>query len=319
MAAVKGSLLVTAEGMDLTKVADGSRDQAVGDFHRMKTEAERRHDKFYALPELFAHQFSYGDFYAGFLYRSWPEFHADKVLASISQNTHQLIQAFSQYVGLYAVASEADFMHEQEPRAHSGYCNPQGYADYVGCMSAWEEWHREWYAAHPQVIDWSVATNDWLPRQDLIMAILKRELRVKFEEDGLEPERAKQEVDAIAESQVVNDFHEQVMRHKGDALEAYASRIGGEICCCNYYTFEKELSSMEHQNADSLREIYSIINRQGRIQFISIDFKHGMFEFHNEHGDHLGEYRFDGSSNSGAEADHGLMCLEQWRKKTGRR
>ena len=35
MAAVKGSLLVTAEGMELVHVADDSRDQAVGDFHRM--------------------------------------------------------------------------------------------------------------------------------------------------------------------------------------------------------------------------------------------------------------------------------------------
>lgn len=319
MAAVKGSLLVTAAGMDLSKVADGSRDRAVGDFHRMKTEAERQHDQFYALPELHTHQFSYGDFYAGFLYRSWPEFHADKVLASISQNTHQLIQAFSQCVRLYPVTSEAGFMQKQEPRAHSCYCNPQGYADYVGCITAWEEWHSVWYTAHPQDIDWNVAKNDWFPRQDLIIMILRRELQVKFVENGLAPEKAKQEVDAIAESQVVNDFHKQVMGHKGNALEGYASRIGSEICRCNYYTFEKELSSLEHQNAGSLREIYSIINRQGKIQFISIDFKHGMFEFHNENGDHLGEYRFDGSPNSGVEVDHGLKCLEQWRKKTGRR
>ena len=62
MTAVKGSLLVTAEGMELAHVADVSRDQAVGDFHRMKTEAERQHDRFYALIDLFSHQFSYGEF-----------------------------------------------------------------------------------------------------------------------------------------------------------------------------------------------------------------------------------------------------------------
>ena len=75
MAAVKGSLLVTAEGMELVHVADDSRDQAVGDFHRMKTEAERHHDRFYALMDLFSHQFSYGDFYTGLLYRPWQDFH----------------------------------------------------------------------------------------------------------------------------------------------------------------------------------------------------------------------------------------------------
>ena len=39
MVAVKGSLLVTAEGMELSYVPDVNRDKAVGDFHR-------RHDQF---------------------------------------------------------------------------------------------------------------------------------------------------------------------------------------------------------------------------------------------------------------------------------
>ena len=281
-------------------------------------EAERQHDRFYALSELFCHQFSYGDFYSGLLYRAWPDFHADKVLASISQKTHQLIQSFSQSIMLTPLASDADFLQEKEPRAHTGYCNPQNYGDFVGCLTAWEEWHRQWYTSHPQEIDWSAATNDWLPRQDLILEILKRELHAKFVEEGLRPEEAKQKVNAIADGNIIHEFHDKVMGHKGDALEGYASQIGGEICRCNYYTFEKELSSMEHQNAGSLREIYSIVNKDGKEQFISIDFGHGMFEFHDENGDHKGEHRFDGSPNSGIEADHGLKCIEQWRKKMGK-
>ena len=66
MAIVKGSLLVTAEAMELAGIPADCRDQAVSDFHRMKTEAERCHDHFYAMAELYGHQFSYGDFYSGY-------------------------------------------------------------------------------------------------------------------------------------------------------------------------------------------------------------------------------------------------------------
>lgn len=318
MPAVKGSLLVTAEAMELASISADSRDRAVGDFHRMKTEAERRHDCFYALQELYDHQFSYGDFYTGLLYRAWPDFHADHVLAVISQKTHQLIQAFSQCPLLLPLNSEADLQQKEKPHAHTGYCNPQGHVDYVGNMPTWEKWHREWYTAHPQEIDWSSATNGWLPRQDLILDILKRELQAKFMEDGIKLEEAKQAVDAIAQANIANEFHDKVMKHKGETLAGYASQIGGEICRCNYYTYEAELSDMERQYAKSMREIYSIVNKDGRQLFISIDFGHGMFEFLDENGDHKGEYRFDGSPNSGVEADHGLKCLAHWRKKMGR-
>ena len=318
MVAIKGSLLVTVEGMELAHVPVVSRDDAVVEFHRMKTEADRQHDRFYALSELFSHQFSYGDFYSGLLYRSWPDFHADQVLASISQKTYQLIHSFSQCIMLPPLGSEVNFIQKEKPHAHTGYCNPQGYKDYVGCMSAWENWHREWYTAHPQDLDWSAAQNDWLPRQDLILKILKRELEAKFIEDGLKPEEAKQKVNAIADKDIVHEFHGKVMGRKGDALEGYASRIGGEICRCNYYTYEPELSDMERQYAKSIREIYSITNRNGRLQFISIDFGHGMFEFHDEKGDHQGEFRFDGVLNAGIEFDHGFKCIDKWRKLTRR-
>lgn len=317
--AMKGSLLVTAEAMELASIPAESRDQAVDDFHRMKTEAERRHDQFYALQELFSHQFSYGDFYNGLIYRAWPDFHADKVLASISQRTYQLIHAFSQCVMMFMpLNSEADFQQKEQPHAHTGYCNPQGLAGYVGNMPAWEEWHREWYRTHPQEIDWSHATNDWLPRQDLVLGILRRELKVKFVEEGMEPEEAELAVATIGDESVAHEFHDRVMKHKGGVMGGYALEIGGEICRCNYYNYESELSDMERQYAKSMRQIYSIVNKNGKEQFISIDFGHGMFEFHDENGEHQGEFRFNGTLNSGIEADHGLKSLAQWRKKTGR-
>jgi hypothetical protein len=317
MAKVKGSLLVTAEAMEISGIAADSQNKAVGDFFTMKTEAERKHDRFYALPDLYTHQFSYGDFYAGFLYRSWPDFHANGALANIKQNTFQLIQSFSQCPMLENVASEDDFEQKELPHAHSGICNPQAFTDYVGDWDAWEEWHKQWYTTHPEDIDWSDAANGWLPRQDLIMAILKRELLVKFMEAYTE-EKAKEMVAAIPDVNVVHEFHSRVMGHQGSKLAGYASAIGGEICRCNYYSYEAELSDLERQYAKSMREIYSILNKDGRRQFISIDFGHGMYEFHDENGEHQGEYRFDGSYNANKESSHNFKCMDQWHKQTGR-
>lgn len=318
MAKVNGSLLLTVEGMELAHVEERNRDTVVADFHRMKMRAERQHDRFYALKDLFSHRFSYGDFYSDFLFRPWQEFHSDKILSCISQNTHQLIQSFSQCIMLEPLGCEAELRGKEEPHAHTGYCNPQGYEDFVGNKKDWEEWHRRWYCCNPQMIDWSKTENDWLPRQDLIIEILKRELLTRFIEDGNNHEDAKRKLAQISDDSIVHEFHKQVMAHKGSNLEGYALQVGDEICLCNYYKYEAVLSDMERQYAKSLRAIYSVVNRYGRTQFISIDFGHGMFEFHDENGNHLGEFRFDGTRNSAAEANHSLKSIYQWRKQIGR-
>lgn len=317
MAKTKGSLLVTADGMELAHVDREVQDEVVGDFFKMKTEAERCHDRFYTLPDLYTHQFSYGDFITGFMYREWPSFHADEALANIQQKTHQLIQAFAQCPMLMEVDSVGSFAEKEEPQAHSGFCNLQGFSDFVGNTDAWESWHRDWYTAHPETIDWSKFESNWLPRQDMILDILRCEVKKKMENEHGRDE-AERLFKQIADAEMVHVFHRDVMGHKGDEKEGYASAIGGEICRCNYYAYEAELSNMERQYAKSIRQIYSIVNKEGKLQFISIDFGHGMFEFHDENGRHQGEYRFDGSYNSGIEEDHSLKCIEQWRKQTGR-
>lgn len=317
MAEIRGSLMVTAESMEISHVVPENQDVNVREFYRLRTEAERWHDRFYALPELYTHNFSYGDFYTGFLYRSWPDFHSDRALMHITQNTHQLIQGFAQCPMLRTIASEDEFEGLEKPHAHTGYCNPQGFEDFVNNVDVWEEWHRKWNVIHPESIDWSRSSNNWFSRPDLILMILKRELLAKFKETKT-PEESQELLEKITDNNVVHEFHRLVMGRQGDAIGGYASSIGGEICRCNYYTYEAELSDFERQYAKNPREIYSIINRNGKRQFISIDFHHGMFEFHDETGAHLGEYRFDGSFNSNAEADHSLKCMEQWHRQTGK-
>lgn len=318
MAKGYGNLLLTEESLETVHIPEDNREGAVVEFYRMKSEAERCHDRFYVLASVYGHSFSYGAFYPNFCNMSWEEFQSHQSLKGIGQRAFDLMQGFCQNPSAGTLNDKTSFSAKEEPRAITGYSNPGEHAGFVGDRTAWESWHREWYTAHPSDIDWTGAINDWLPRQDLILEILKRELLAKFIGDGCEKEDAKRKLAGIADKNIVHEFHKQVMAHKGDALEGYASKIGGEICRCNYYIYEAELSNLERQYAKSMREIYSIVNKDGKRQFISIDFGHGMFEFHNENGEHQGESRFDGSYNSPKEIDHGFKCMEQWHKQTGK-
>lgn len=318
MAKGYGNLLLTVEGLETAHIPEGEREKAVVGFYSMKSEAERHHDRFHVLTSVYSHDFSYGAFYPNFYNMTWAEFQACQSLKGIGQRVFDLMQGFCQNPNVASLNDEAAFALKDEPRAHTGYSNPKPYPVFVGDKEAWEQWHRAWYTAHPMDIDWNGAANDWLPRQDLILEILKRELLSKFIEDSGDEEVAKRKLAGIADKNIVHEFHGQVMARKGDALEGYASEIGGEICRCNYYTYEAELSDLERQYAKSLRSIYSIVNKYGKLQFISIDFGHGMFEFHDEKGEHQGEFRFDGSYNSPKETTHDFKCMAQWRRKTGR-
>lgn len=302
MVKFKGNLLLRAEGLEVAHIQVTERDRAVQEFYDMKTEAERHGNRFYILQEVYEFRYSYG-FYPYFQYVSWPECSSNEYLKGISQNTYQLMHSFCQCPGMEILSGDFEFYAMDKPHACTGYSNPSGYHDFVGNLREWEKWHTEWFTEHPNEIDWNGATNDFLPRQDRIVRILKREL-------------GEIDVDLLADADVVNLFYDRVMRHKGDEIEAYASKIGHEVCAGNYYRYEQELSALEQSAAgNSLRKIFSIVNQHEKEQFISIDFKHGMFEFHNEKGDHLGEFRFDGSPNSCADPGHSLRCVKLWRRR----
>lgn len=309
-----GNLLLTENGLETSHIPEKDRERIVLDFFNMKFNAERKKDCFYAISSVFSHNFSYGKFYPNFINMTWNEFKSHDSLKGIGQRVFDLMHSFCQNPNVRNLDDEKAFMQKEEPRAYTGYCNPTDYSEFVNNIELWEEWHRKWFSMHPLDIDWSNFTSDWLPRQDLIMEILKCELLLKFKEEGLTEEEAKRKLSLIEECDMVHEFHEQVMKHKGEELESYASKIGGKICRCNYYTYEKDLSDLEKQHANSLRQIYSIVNKNGAFQFISIDFKHGMFEFHDEGGTHQGEYRFDGSFNSDPESNHNLKCVKEWRR-----
>ena len=192
------------------------------------------------------------------------------------------------------MTNEIDFGNLAEPRAAAGFKQPTLPLDYIYDCVSWQKWHHNWLTWHQDEIDWSDAVNQLFPRPTIIESIIKEELM-------------KHEI--TPNNDFTNQFHEKVMKHKGTELVAYAEEIGTKICIENYYIYEQELSKKEQSASGKHRRIFSIINKDKKKQYISIDFAHGMFEFLDEHGQHKGEFRFDGSYNSVPESNHSLKTL----------
>lgn len=287
-----GYIKIISEGMDTDKIEEKERDNAVLDFFIMKNTAESAKDSFFVSSSFYSHVFSYGNFYLDFVYQTWDAIQKTPSLKGIKQTTMQYVlnslQCFPKEI------ENAVFHQLDEPRTIAGFKQPQVLPEYIYNKKRWQIWRNNWFVNHQDKIDWSEATNDLFPLPKIIESILKRELtKHKLTHD----------------TDFVTQFHDKVMKHKGRDLVAYAEEIGAEICKSNYYVYESDLSKNEQKVSRSLRKIFSIKNKEKKKQYISIDFAHGMFEFFDEHGQHKGEFRFDGSFNSESEDDHSLKTL----------
>ena len=295
-----GHILIITEGLETADIPQNARNKAVVDFFDMKTIAEREGDTIYGEQGIFTNIFSYGQFYPGFVNMTWKEFNTKDSLKGIDEKTYELLQTFSQYPRVKICNDRGLFATTYLHPTHAGYRLPICLPNYIYNPNSRNQWHEQWYAEHQQNIIWP-NDNNWLPRRDKAISILKRELSLHGKDIPL------------SEKDIATAFHDKVMRHKGPEIKAYADAIGTEICQSNYYYKENDLSKMESYAHNSPRKIFSIINQNGNYQFISIDFAHGMFEFCNSTGSHQGEYRFDGTPNSTAEPEnHSLTCLDTW-------
>lgn len=298
------SARATIQGLELSSIPAIERNDRllcfcnlVDFFHRTKVSVSKE-------TGLDTHEFSYGDI-SVLLYGSWHDFTTKDSLKGISQSAYQAISvALMQHPSLGTEIKTEDWDKKDMPKTDFGICKIVTHSGYVNDVFSWQLFRANYYADNQGEYSWNDTDDDFLPNRLLSDRILEQEI----EKHGLSDEyhKLKQHNKAHALSIV---FHDMVMRRKGPNLHAYTKKIGEDVCRANYYRYEAELSRRERDAANSFRSIFSTINRHGDKQYISLDFRHGMLEYHDCKGVHLGEYRFTGSPNSGAASSHNLQSI----------
>lgn len=243
-------------------------------------------------------QYSFGSL-SDLLYSEWDNFKNNSCLKGIGFNTYErLIDSFT-INPCPREMSDQDYKALSKRKGYIGLAQfgiPAILRPYTYDYQSYNDWQADWYRNHPQDIEWTVE-NPFLPNLQYVEEVLEDEL--------IKHKKYEYTAEAGGESRVHRlaiAFHEKVMRMKGGQRKSYTIEIGFKICCGNAYTFEHTLSEDESKaNGGDTRKIFSIVKKNKK-QHISLDTAHGMFEFHDENGHHLGEFHFDGSMNSPADS-----------------
>ena len=298
-----GNLLICPEGFIFDKSGDENLN-LLSDFLQAGFHARKENDHTYLSTRLQSYEYPWGNFYTDFFYSNKEQISQNASLNWISQGLHQMLAAFM-YAnpsghGAYVNLDELETDRVGELNGLMGCCIIPKPPKYVSCVPSWYLWRKIFYQRYPERFVWLPNTDDFLPNKDLTNEILRRELIKHQVEYKL----------ADYENNIGLTFHEEVMRLKGPELRAYSIDIGSEVLDVNFYTFDETLSRNEQAAWNNApRKIYKFINRTGHKQYISIDFAHGMFEYFDRNGNHLGEKRFDGFYNSDPDPTHNLRTL----------
>ena len=317
-----GSLYLYDEDFELANISADKRDEVVLKFFEMKSKAAQ--DTFCATYELlYEKQFSYGKGFHSLYAMNWSEMCANPSCAGIKQTTWTYLQY--EYWNKPTICQVESYESISEPKTYAKFKEDGDDVCFVSDYLTWKVWHAQWYQTHQTQIHWEDGRcNDLLPFVEFATDILKSELLklrahyVKEQERLHDEERCVREIreidgflskEQMEHFTIADGFHSLIMAHKGSERYAYAETIGKQVLEINGYIFEDELTQREQEVAKSLRSVFSIIGKDGHKQYVSIDFEHGMFEFINHLNVHLGEFRFDGTYNSGSEQDHAFKTL----------
>jgi hypothetical protein len=306
-----GHLFFVNDSFELFDVPEHKRDELLINFCKALNLARANKDSFWGTEEIYSRNYSFGTLFYGFLMRSISEINEVESLRGLSDVSLSLFHSLAYAVpGLIEITESRDkflALNQSKNYGHCGFDFYQKPVPYVGCDECWHLWKIAWYTLNQNEILWTenIDENSFLPNLKYSEKILLREIKKK------EKEQSKKENKIIAfdNSNVALSFHDNVMRTQGPNLAAYTIEIGGKIANANYYQYDEVLSKNESLEAKSARNIYKLLGKDGRLQYISLDHSHGMFEFHNYNGAHIGEYKFDGSYNSGADLTHNLKTL----------
>lgn len=298
-----GHLFLISDSFELSVIPLQNRDKIFGNFCKIVNLVKINKDSFFANDDFYIKQFSFGNIYE-FICKTWAEINSNPNTMGISTTTYNLyfdLMKDTTHLSKH-INSIADF-NQRFADQHFGYSgleNGSLYNPYISNEKTWYEWKCSWYCIHQNEIHWESAENNFLPNLSNSNAILWDEVLSHNMENNLKNYNGDK----------VTTFYEEVMKKKGSEMAAYAKQIGSKVAKLNYYSLDKPLSKNENRAAGgSFREIYSIVNADGEKQYISIDHKHGMFEYYDHKGKHLGEYRFDGTSNKPAQNSHNLRTI----------
>ncbi|MGB1241987.1 MAG: hypothetical protein ACPG49_05670 [Chitinophagales bacterium] len=164
-------------------------------------------------------------------------------------------------------------------------------------FSLWE-FYCYYYSNHPEDIDWKgkrALPNTWYSNLYLIAMYNQKY-----------PKNAH-----LSDEEKLNDFCTDKIRNirsnRGDLVE-----IAREIARRNYYKENTELSSQEQQLKSSFRTIFEI-EKEGRKQYLSLDYENGLFELCNENGKHIGAINYLDSDEMKEKSkdDHSIASLRK--------
>ena len=256
---------------------------------------------------FYAHKFSFGNIYNDFIYASWPEVSANKALEGITQTVHQALAAsFMPHPFGDKEISDVEWNALKEGKADYGMRTGAKSEPYVTDSMSWHEVRSRYYREHPGAYVWCSDDDDFFPNRRFSDLLLEKEI-----ERAGKKEKYEEAKNVNPDTALATIFHSDVAAARGRDLAGYTEEIGSKVCEANFYAFEAELTAKEtHLNKGSLRSIWSAINRHGEKQYISLDFRHCMMEFHDKSGNHLGEFRFTAQPNSPAEVSHNLKCID---------
>ena len=309
---VNGSILLDKKGA-FSNINKHNAEYAIYDFASMVKEADASKDSFYYDSD------------------EWGLFH-EKGYTPQDSYWHGLGDvAFSMLFNIsnpvfkpVPIGNTKDFDSKPEPKIHGGFfcegCSPK---NYVYNEQSIKEWHYQWFWDNPDKIDWS-KSNNIFPHYDKAIEVLREELQ-KLKDNpasisGLNHLDKRYlesvEINKLDAQEIVSKFYSLIMDHKAENGEkiSYAKEIGSKICELNYYHHEQELEELNNDNKQIVK-IYSI-KKGNRYQFLSIDKRHGRFEWCDNNGDHLGELMFDGTAvENSKEASHSIPHIDDWKRK----
>lgn len=288
------------EGLEVSDISDDMFVTVFDDFICFLEIQEKYGEVMYWESSLAVHDFSYGNYFNDLLGAAWNTFSQNKAFKQVSQNQHQLFVATRGQLFCANEITQASWDTIKPPKAYAGFKKELEYAPYIYSKKTWMEWRVESF----QHLDYFQSTSScderYLPNVEFSNLFLsyivscEKDLELSITESALLesilPTDTKYIVDNVFYPKMM-----KVMRPK--EREAFITFIGGLICLMNGYKYEVELSNKEEKRCKSKRKIYSKLETPRHKQYISLDFKHGMFEYHDHHGKHLGEYRFNGIFN----------------------